>query len=58
VKYLFAPHIALRTEMRWSPSRTTSSSTTFCDQSLGCFVTPISNHAEQGQANVGLEFRF
>ncbi|HET6144107.1 MAG TPA: porin family protein [Candidatus Acidoferrales bacterium] len=58
VKYLFAPHLALRAEMRWSPSRTTSSSTTFCDQSLGCFVTPISNHAEQGQANVGLEFRF
>jgi opacity protein-like surface antigen len=58
VKYLFAPHLALRAEMRWSPSRTTSSSTTFCDQSLGCFVTPISNHAEQGQANIGLEFRF
>jgi opacity protein-like surface antigen len=58
VKYLFAPHLALRAEMRWSPSRTTSSKTTFCDPFLGCFVTPISNHAEQGQANIGLEFRF
>ena len=58
VKYLFAPHLALRAEMRWSPSRTTSSSTTFCDQFLGCFTTPISNHAQQGQANIGLEFRF
>ncbi len=58
VKYLFAPHLALRAEMRWSPSRTTSSNTTFCDPFLGCFVTPISNHAEQGQANIGLEFRF
>jgi opacity protein-like surface antigen len=58
VKYLFAPHMALRAEMRWSPSRTTSSRTTFCDPFLGCFVTSISNHAEQGQANVGLEFRF
>jgi len=29
VKYLFAPHVALRAEMRWSPSRTTSSSTNF-----------------------------
>jgi len=58
VKYLFAPHVALRAEMRWSPSRTTSSQTTFCDPVLGCFTTPISNHAEQGQANVGLEFRF
>lgn len=58
VKYLFAPHMALRAEMRWSPSRTTSSSTNFCDPFLGCFVTSVSNHAEQGQANIGLEFRF
>ena len=58
VKYLFAPHVALRTEMRWSPSRTTSSSTTLCDPFLGCFVTPISNHLQQAQANIGLEFRF
>ncbi|HLV94906.1 MAG TPA: outer membrane beta-barrel protein [Candidatus Acidoferrales bacterium] len=58
VKYLLTPQIALRGEMRWSPSRTTSSSTVFCDPSLGCFTTPITNHAEQGQANIGLEFRF
>ncbi len=58
VKYLFAPHLALRAEMRWSPSRTTSSNTTFCDQFLGCFTTPITSHANQGQANIGLEFRF
>ncbi len=58
VKYLIAPNVALRGEMRWSPSRTTSSSTNFCDPFLGCFVTPISNHAEQWQANLGVEFRF
>ena len=58
VKYLIAPRVALRAEMRWSPSRTTSSNTTFCDPFLGCFVTPVSNHAEQGQANLGIEFRF
>src|SRR5271165_5513612 len=58
VKYLFAPHLALRAEMRWSPSDTSSSSAKFCDPVLGCFVTPITNHAEQGQANIGLEFRF
>jgi opacity protein-like surface antigen len=58
VKYLVAPQVALRAEMRWSPSRTTSSSTTFCDPFLGCFTTPVSNHAQQGQANVGVEFRF
>lgn len=58
VKYLFAPQVALRAELRWSPSQTTNSNTTFCDPFLGCFVTPISNHAEQGQANIGIEFRF
>ncbi len=58
VKYLLTPQIALRAEMRWSPSRTTSSSTRFCDPSLGCFTTPITNHAQQGQANIGVEFRF
>jgi opacity protein-like surface antigen len=58
VKYIFAPPAALRAEIRWSPSRTTSANATFCDPFLGCFVTPISNHAEQWQANVGIEFRF
>jgi opacity protein-like surface antigen len=58
VKYLFAPNVALRTELRWSPSRTTSGNATFCDPFLGCFVTPVSNHAEQWQANAGIEFRF
>jgi opacity protein-like surface antigen len=58
VKYLFAPQVALRAELRWSPSRTTASSTTFCDPSLGCFTTPVTHHAQQGQADVGLEFRF
>jgi len=58
VKYLFVPQVALRAEMRWSPSRTTSSDATFCDPFLGCFVTPINNHAEQWQANLGVEFRF
>jgi opacity protein-like surface antigen len=58
VKYLLAPQVALRGELRWSPSRTTTSSAVFCDPFLGCFTTPINNHAEQGQANIGLEFRF
>ena len=58
VKYLFAPQVALRAELRWSPSRTTASSSTFCDPTLGCFTTPITHHAQQGQADIGLEFRF
>lgn len=58
VKYLFAPPLALRAELRWSPSRTTSSSTVFCDPFLGCFTTSVSSHAEQWQANIGIEFRF
>jgi len=58
VKYLFAPEVALRAEVRWSPSRTTAASTTFCDPSLGCFTTPVIRHAQQGQADIGIEFRF
>lgn len=58
VKYLFTRQIALRSELRWSPSRTTTASTVFCDPFLGCFTTPISNHADQWQANIGVEFRF
>jgi opacity protein-like surface antigen len=58
VKYLFAPHLALRAELRWSPSQTTNSNTTFCDPFLGCFVTSVKNHAQQGQANIGIEYRF
>ena len=58
VKYLFTPQVALRADVRWSPSRTTAASTTFCDPSLGCFTTPVNRHAEQGQAEIGLEFRF
>jgi opacity protein-like surface antigen len=58
VKYLFAPQVAARAELRWSPSRTTTASTTFCDPFIGCFTTPIDNHAQQWQANIGLEFRF
>jgi opacity protein-like surface antigen len=58
VKYLLAPQVAVRSELRWSPSRTTTASTVFCDPFLGCFTTPVTNHAEQWQANIGLEFRF
>jgi opacity protein-like surface antigen len=58
VKYLLTRQVAVRSELRWSPSRTTTASTVFCDPFLGCFTTPVSNHAEQWQANVGLEFRF
>ncbi len=58
VKYLLTRQVALRSELRYSPSRTTTASTVFCDPFLGCFTTPVSNHAQQWQANIGLEFRF
>jgi opacity protein-like surface antigen len=58
VKYIVVPQVAFRAELRYSPSRTTSSNVVFCDPFLGCFTTPVSNHAEQGQANIGVEFRF
>jgi opacity protein-like surface antigen len=58
VKYLLTRQVAVRTELRWSPSRTTTASTVYCDPFLGCFTTPINNHANQWQANIGLELRF
>jgi opacity protein-like surface antigen len=57
-KYFFTRHVGLRAEARWSPSRTTSQNEEFCDPYFGCGVVPVSSHAEQGQANIGVIFRF
>ncbi len=58
VKYFFTDHFGVRGEARWSPSRTTTQNQTFCDPYFGCGTVPVSSHAEQGQANIGLIFRF
>jgi hypothetical protein len=39
-------------------SLTLNFNTTFCDPTLGCFTAPVNPHAQQGQADLGLEFRF
>jgi len=58
VKYYFSKHVGLRIETRYSPSRTTTGQGTFCDPFFGCSTVAVSNHAQQGQANLGLIFRF
>ena len=59
VKYFFSSHVGLRLDVRWSPSRTTSQNEQFCDPFYGfCGTERVSSHAEQGQVNVGLIFRF
>jgi opacity protein-like surface antigen len=57
-KYFFNRYVGLRLEGRWSPSRTTTSPATFCSPYFGCYVASVANHAEQGQANIGIIFRF
>lgn len=57
VKYFFTRHIGARAEVRWAPARTTTSV-----EEIDYFGFPeeigVSNHAEQGEANIGLIFRF
>lgn len=57
-KYFFNKHVGLRLEARWSPSRTTTSPQEYCDQFGFCYQANAANHAEQGQANLGIIFRF
>ncbi|HTU35195.1 MAG TPA: outer membrane beta-barrel protein [Candidatus Acidoferrum sp.] len=59
VKYFFSSHVGVRLDVRYSPSRTTTQNEEFCDPFYGfCGTEPVSSHAEQGQVNVGLIFRF
>jgi hypothetical protein len=58
VKYFFDRHWGLRLEARWSPSHTTSSQQEYCDPYFGCAPTTVANKAEQGQANIGIIYRF
>jgi opacity protein-like surface antigen len=58
VKYFFTPHLGVRAEARWSPTHTTSGQSVYCDPFFGCSPTTVANKAEQGQANIGIIFRF
>lgn len=57
VKYFPVSHLGLRLDVRYSPTRTTSSLGTFCGP-FGCFTAQVPNYAHQGQANLGVIFRF
>jgi opacity protein-like surface antigen len=58
VKYFFNPHVGLRLEARYSPSRTTQGYGEYCDPFYGCYTALVNNYAHQGQANLGVIFRF
>lgn len=58
IKYFFTDHVGLRVDVRWSPSRTTTQDETYIDPFFGPETVPVSSHAQQGQANVGVIFRF
>jgi opacity protein-like surface antigen len=58
VKYFLTRNVGLRIESRWTPTQTTSSIAQFCDPFFGCFPARVRNYAQQGEANVGLIFRF
>lgn len=57
-KYFFNRHWGLRAEVRWSPSHTTTGQGEYCDPFYGCGPTTVANKAEQGQANIGVIYRF
>jgi len=58
VKYFFNRHWGVRAEARWSPSDTTTGQGEYCDPLFGCGPTTVTNKAQQGQANIGIIFRF
>ena len=59
VKYFFKDHWGLRAEIRWSPAHTTQGIATVCDPYFGfCSPAQVANRADQGQANIGIIYRF
>jgi len=57
-KYFFSRHVGVRLEGRWSPTRTTVGVEEYYSPFYGPELVGVNNHAEQGQANLGLIFRF
>ncbi len=57
-KYFFNKHWGVRAEVRWSPSDTTTGQGEYCDPFFGCGPTTVTNKAQQGQANLGIIYRF
>ncbi|MHB8676953.1 MAG: outer membrane beta-barrel protein [Candidatus Acidiferrales bacterium] len=57
VKYYFSRYVGLRFDARWLRTRTTPGQGQVCGFQ-GCFIVPITNHANQFPLNLGLIFRF
>lgn len=59
VKYYFSKYAGLRFDFRYLASRTTPGAAEECSQFTGeCFQVGTTNHANQGQANLGLIIKF
>lgn len=58
VKYYFMPHAGLRFDMRYLSTRTTPGQSVQCDPFGNCFTVASTNHANQGEMNVGLIIKF
>ena len=59
VKYFLNDHWGVRAEVRWSPSHTTQGIQNVCDPFFGfCSPAQVANRTNQGQANIGIIYRF
>jgi opacity protein-like surface antigen len=59
VKYFFTQVVGVRMDVRYLATRTTPTQSQECDPFSGlCFTVETIAHAKQGEANLGLIFRF
>jgi len=58
VKYALGSHVGLRLDVRYSPTHTTQQSGYEYDYYYGAVPVTITNKANQGQANIGVIFKF
>jgi opacity protein-like surface antigen len=58
VKYEANSHVGLRLDVRYSPTHTTQQTAVGEDYFGDLYQTEVTNKANQGQANVGVVFRF
>lgn len=58
MKYYFTKVVGVRLDVRYLATRTTPTQKQECDAFGNCFLITTSNHAKQGEANLGLIFRF
>lgn len=56
-KYYFSKYVGLRFDLRYAPTRTLPQNVLECG-AFGCFQAVQTAHANQGEANLGVIFRF